>query len=285
MAAADVPLQACNLSKSFGRRGVLRGIDLTLRPGHYVGLMGINGAGKTTLLRCLAALVRPTAGSVFWFGRPAAAQPRDRCLVGMVGHETRLYPQLTVRENLLFAARMYAVPAAVTRVNGLLEEMGLLSHAERYPLPDFAGDATACGTLAGTGPRSADSPVGRAVFRLGYRGQPLVDGCAAWIATVRAGSLLLLTRSESDVSNWPMKFSSCVQANLQILKMRGGELPRRPNAPSSLTEIDRKYWRGKGDGRVPHALSPDPTLFPRTAETERMYDPSTPCEFRGNHDR
>ena len=95
--------------------------------------MGINGAGKTTLLRCLAALVRPTAGSVFWFGSPAAAQPRDRSLIGMLGHETRLYPKLTVRENLLFAARMYAVPKALARVHGLLEEMGLMCHAERYP--------------------------------------------------------------------------------------------------------------------------------------------------------
>lgn len=131
--SAAAPLQASNLCKSFGLRGALRGIDLTLHPGRYVGLMGVNGAGKTTLLRCLAALTRPTAGRVLWFGSPAAARPRDRCLVGMVGHETRLYPHLTVHENLLFAARMYAVPKAPARVDGLLEQMGLTRYAEFRP--------------------------------------------------------------------------------------------------------------------------------------------------------
>jgi len=133
LAAADFPLQACDLTKSFGRRGVLRGIELTLRQGHYIGLLGPNGAGKTTLLRCLASLVRPTAGRVLWFGRPAAARPCDRRLVGMVGHDTRVYPQLTLRENLLFAARMFDVADADNRVDGLLEETGLESHGRLRP--------------------------------------------------------------------------------------------------------------------------------------------------------
>ena len=89
-------------------------------------------AGKTTLLRCLATLVRPTAGEVLWFGEPAIDRPQRRRLIGMVAHESRVYPQLTLRENLVFAARMCGVadPAGGDRLAG---EMGLASHADLRP--------------------------------------------------------------------------------------------------------------------------------------------------------
>ena len=124
-------LQAQRLSKRLGDRVVLRKIDLEIAAGECVALTGSNGSGKTTLLRCLAAIVRPTAGEVNWFGRPAAASPEQRRLVGMVSHESRLYAHLTLHENLVFAARLCAVAEPARRADQLLEQIGLRSMAAR----------------------------------------------------------------------------------------------------------------------------------------------------------
>ena len=101
-------ISARRLSKHFAARAVLDAIDLDIAAGQSVALTGANGAGKTTLLRCLASLVRPSDGEVRWFGE-SSADPAARRLIGMVAHETRLYPHLTLRENLVFAARMHDV--------------------------------------------------------------------------------------------------------------------------------------------------------------------------------
>lgn len=114
------PVIACRgLSKQLGARFALRNIELSVSGGESVALMGDNGAGKTTLLRCLAALCRPSAGVVLWYGRPAGVQPQDRRKVAMLMCQSCLYEHLTPRENLLFAARMTGTPTR--RVDELLE--------------------------------------------------------------------------------------------------------------------------------------------------------------------
>ena len=110
-----IAVQSRGLSKVFGRQTVFGGLDLEIAAGQCVALTGANGAGKTTLLRCLASALRPSAGEVRWFGRPAIGNPDARRLIGMVAHEARLYPHLTLRENLLFAARMCDVPEPLQR--------------------------------------------------------------------------------------------------------------------------------------------------------------------------
>lgn len=124
-------IQAHGLSKSLGGRTVLREIDLDISAGEFVALTGENGSGKTTLLRCLAGIARPSAGEVHWFGQPTANQPNQRRLVGMVAHESRFYAHLTLRENLLFAARMCQVAAPVQRVGAWLDQTGLRAFADR----------------------------------------------------------------------------------------------------------------------------------------------------------
>lgn len=126
-------IQTRGLCKSFGGRPVLRELDLNVAEGEAVALTGANGAGKTTLLRCLASILRPRSGEVRWFGQSAAANPAARRLIAMVGHETRLYPHLTVRENLIFAARMCDVGQPARRADQLLESIALPAHAHRFP--------------------------------------------------------------------------------------------------------------------------------------------------------
>jgi heme exporter protein A len=124
------PLVARGLEKRFGRTAALVGIDLEVAPGASLAVLGPNGAGKSTLLRLAAGLASPTAGSLELDGRPTTHRA-SRARVGYVGHATLLYPTLTARENLLFAARIQAVPDPGTRADALLAEEGLSGVAER----------------------------------------------------------------------------------------------------------------------------------------------------------
>lgn len=134
MTLASPPVRANELTKHYGSRTILRRIDLEIAAGEAVALRGGNGAGKTTLLRCLAAITHPTRGEVCWFGQPAYGDPALRRHVGMVAHESRLYPHLTLRENLLFAGRMYGIEHPAKRADQLLADVGLAEHAQRLPM-------------------------------------------------------------------------------------------------------------------------------------------------------
>ena len=132
--AAEVAIRTHGLSKEYGHRAVLRQIDLTVFSGQAVGLMGANGAGKTTLLCCLASIIRPTEGEVCWFGHPATAAASQRRWIGMVAHESRLYPQLTLLENLVFSGRVYGIDQPRGRACKLLAEVGLAAFVDRLPV-------------------------------------------------------------------------------------------------------------------------------------------------------
>ena len=104
---------AAGIGKRYGNRPVLRGLDLEVPWGNTLTVFGPNGAGKTTLLRLLAGLTRPNAGTLHIAGLDAARRRADvRHLVGVVMHQTFLYDDLTVRENLRFYARMYGLGAS-----------------------------------------------------------------------------------------------------------------------------------------------------------------------------
>jgi heme exporter protein A len=110
------------LEKHYGLTAALRGIGFEVGPGQVCVLLGPNGSGKTTLLKILATLVRPDRGVVEVGGYDVRRQGRlVRNIIGVVGHQTYLYEELTVAENLRFYARMYRVPDRRTReVAGLL---------------------------------------------------------------------------------------------------------------------------------------------------------------------
>src|SRR5574341_1361698 len=114
------------LVKRFGLKTILRGLDFEVQPGEFVALLGPNGAGKTTFLRVLASLSRPSLGEVRVAGYrlpSAAAQVRAR--LGVVSHLPLLYGDLTADENLRFYARMYNLSNQESRINEVLEMVGL----------------------------------------------------------------------------------------------------------------------------------------------------------------
>ncbi|GAC1382233.1 MAG: ABC transporter ATP-binding protein [Ktedonobacteraceae bacterium] len=118
------------LKKSFGLKPVLRGIDLTLRRGERMALLGANGAGKTTLLRILAGLVKPGAGVITIADLDIVRDAQHiRHLVGFLAHQPYLYDELTALENLYFFGRMYTVKNTAERANELLRRVGLEKRA------------------------------------------------------------------------------------------------------------------------------------------------------------
>jgi ABC-type multidrug transport system ATPase subunit len=132
---ADLPEIAIRLrgvTKAFGGQLALAGIDLDVPQGSYVAVMGANGAGKTTLLKIIAGLAAPTKGSVTIAGvEMKKAGPRLRALVGVVGHDSMLYPDLTARENLAFHARLFDVTDPKTAIEEVAEELDVGRHLDR----------------------------------------------------------------------------------------------------------------------------------------------------------
>ena len=119
-------IQIKGLIKNYGLNPVLRGVDLHVRQGEFVTLVGSNGAGKTTLLRIVATLQRPTAGEVKIGGwlLPSYAE-RVRQHIGLVSHQALLYGDLTAAENLTFFAKLYRLDQPQARVERALKEVGL----------------------------------------------------------------------------------------------------------------------------------------------------------------
>ena len=127
MSGPDSPaILACGLTKAFGTRKALDRVSFELPEGAFLSIFGSNGAGKTTLLRVLSTLVRPTGGKASLCGIDLAEEPdKARGLVGMISHQSMLYPDLTAEENLLLYAELYGVSDPKARVGELLEAVGL----------------------------------------------------------------------------------------------------------------------------------------------------------------
>ena len=125
----DAALSVRAVSKTFVTKPVLRSIDLVVPAGTAVCLCGINGAGKSTLLRVIAGLLRPDSGSIAIRGGEVRREPeRSRRQLGMISHTSMAYPELTVSENLTFAARLYDVPDRTERIEEMLMGTGLTSY-------------------------------------------------------------------------------------------------------------------------------------------------------------
>ena len=126
MNAREATVDLSGVARRFGRRWVLRGVDLSVGAGESVALMGNNGSGKTTLLRVIATLLRPTRGSarVLGFDVPADAA-RVRAQVGLLGHQAGLYEDLTAAENLRFSQQMAGLQHDASAIDRVLAQVGL----------------------------------------------------------------------------------------------------------------------------------------------------------------
>lgn len=123
-------LKIRGLSKSYGSLVALREVTLDIMPG-TVALLGPNGSGKTTLLRCLASLLRPDRGGM-WFNRFPYAQnlPRLRNQLGYLPQDLELPPSLTPRQLLEYLGRLKNISES-DQVDDLLSALNLNSFAQR----------------------------------------------------------------------------------------------------------------------------------------------------------
>lgn len=115
-----------DLIKSFGRKKVLKGVNLKIKEGEFLTLFGPNGAGKTTLLKTVATVINPDGGEVIVNGSKLSEEAIEiRRKVGFVSHNPLLYDDLTSEENLKFYARMYEVKDYERKIDFLLKKVGL----------------------------------------------------------------------------------------------------------------------------------------------------------------
>ena len=136
------------LVKFYGQLPVLKGVNLHVRSGEFVTLVGANGAGKTTLLRIVATLLHATDGhvSIGGWSLPDYAD-RVRQHIGLVSHHALLYGDLTAAENLIFYARLYGLDEREERVARALRTVGLAAR-QRDAVRTFSRGMTQRLTIA-----------------------------------------------------------------------------------------------------------------------------------------
>ena len=131
-------LEVQKLKKSFGGRQILDGVDLTVKDGEILCIVGPSGAGKTTLLRCITGLEAADSGKFLIDGRLFDPQGTDRSdsVIGVVFQDFKLFPNLTVIENVTLAPMLVLKRAktdALQEAEKLLKELGLDGKGDLYP--------------------------------------------------------------------------------------------------------------------------------------------------------
>ena len=136
MADTDIMVSIQHLEKSFGETQVLRDVNVDVKRGEVVVVLGPSGSGKSTMLRCINLLETPTGGHIFIEGNEITAPGTDidklREHVGMVFQQFNLFPHLTAKKNVMLAQRK-----VLKRSNEEAERIAL-EQLERVGLADRA---------------------------------------------------------------------------------------------------------------------------------------------------
>jgi branched-chain amino acid transport system ATP-binding protein len=119
-------LEVKDIHTYYGDSHILQGISLRMESGHVVGILGRNGMGKTTLVRSIIGFTPPRQGHVLFKERDITAWPSNRIVnlgLGLVPQGRRVFPSLTVRENLVVANKRYGARWTVERVMELFPRL------------------------------------------------------------------------------------------------------------------------------------------------------------------
>lgn len=127
-------LEAKNLVKSYGRRVVVNNVDIRIRSGEIIGLLGRNGAGKTTIFQMIVGLIKPDSGQIILDGTEISHAPTNkRAMTGLtyLPQENSVFLKASVENNLRLALELqpYSKEEREKIIRDLLEEFGLLSLA------------------------------------------------------------------------------------------------------------------------------------------------------------
>jgi len=122
----DFVIDVTGVTKRFGNKTVVNGIDLQVRRGEIYGFLGPNGSGKTTFIRMLCGLLTPDNGTGTCLGYDLRRQQAEiKRHVGYMTQKFSYYEDLSIRENLDFIARIYEIPDRSAAVQRSLERLGL----------------------------------------------------------------------------------------------------------------------------------------------------------------
>lgn len=132
MSTSELAIDVHGLTKRYGDKTVVDGLDLQVNRGEIYGFLGPNGSGKTTSIRMMCGLLTPDAGEGHTLGldvvREAQAIKRK---VGYMTQRFGLYDDLSIRENIDFVARVYGMDGRAQRVDAALERLGLASRQKQ----------------------------------------------------------------------------------------------------------------------------------------------------------
>lgn len=131
-------LELKGITKKFENKVILDHVDLTVRDGQILTIVGPSGAGKTTLLRCISGLAQIDGGQFLLDGQPfdPATNRNNDAVIGVVFQDYQLFPNLTVRQNVTLAPTMVLKKSAETaqqEAQRLLERLDLAGKADLYP--------------------------------------------------------------------------------------------------------------------------------------------------------
>jgi branched-chain amino acid transport system ATP-binding protein len=138
MSKTTPALQVIGIGRRFGGLVALRDVSFNVQPGEVVGLIGPNGAGKSTLFEIVSGNLAPSSGTIRYFGEDCTSVPihqRRRAGLCRTFQKARLFDTMTVRENIMVAARQTTPPDRdwSTEVASVLERLRLTAQAERMP--------------------------------------------------------------------------------------------------------------------------------------------------------
>lgn len=134
-----------NLVKNFGKQDILQGINVTIKQGEVVSIIGPSGSGKSTFLRCINLLETPTSGEIIFKGTPIYEPKKKiseqtlndyRKKIGMVFQHFNIFPHLSVLDNMILApvqAKMMTKDEAIKQAEALLQKVGLMDKIHDNP--------------------------------------------------------------------------------------------------------------------------------------------------------
>lgn len=203
----SVAVRAAAVTKVFGETVALWAVNLDARSGELIAVHGANGSGKSTLLRTIAGLASPTRGLVSWTTTSPAARPR----VGLLGHATHLFDELTAIENVALAARLAHRDEMVAIE--LLGRLGVEQHGGRRTGGLSAGTRRRVGLARAL---ATDPDVWIVDEPFAGLDQPAADLVGSVLAEARDAGRLVLIATHDDARSRSMA--------TRIVRLREGRL-------------------------------------------------------------